>query len=103
MFLSLRHYDEATDGTAEEDEDEAGEGDHLQLVLPPHLEHLTVISERRHKVDSLRRAIHATGAERALVFLNFGRRLPETAAKLRARGMPVGVLHGRAGGGVCPI
>lgn len=45
-------------------------------------------------MDQLRRAIHALDAQRALVFLNFGRRLDDTASKLSARGMPVGALHG---------
>ena len=62
--------------------------------LPPTLEHYSVVAEGRHKVDRLRRAIHATGAERALVFLNFGHRLKDTRDKLAARGMPCGVLHG---------
>jgi superfamily II DNA/RNA helicase len=33
-------------------------------------------------------------SQRALVFLNFGRRLADTAQKLSSRGMPVGALHG---------
>jgi superfamily II DNA/RNA helicase len=62
--------------------------------LPPQLEHYSVVAERGKKVDRLRRAIHATGAERALVFLNFGHRLSETRDKLATRGMECGVLHG---------
>jgi len=42
------------------------------VSLPTNLEHYKVVADRRHKVDRLRAAIHATGAERALVFLNFG-------------------------------
>ena len=64
------------------------------VSLPPHITHCSVISERRHKVDELRRAIHATDVQRALIFCNFGRRLEEVQAKLSARRMPVGVLHG---------
>lgn len=63
-------------------------------TLPPNLEHYSIVAQGRHKVDRLRSAIHATGAERALVFLNFGHRLAETRDKLATRGMPCGVLHG---------
>ena len=63
-------------------------------ALPPNLEHYSVVAEARHKVDRLRSAIHATGAERALVFLNFGHRLADVRAKLATRGMACGVLHG---------
>ena len=64
------------------------------VSLPPHITHCSVVSERRHKVDELRRAIHATDVRRALIFCNFGRRLQDVQAKLTARRMPVGVLHG---------
>ena len=63
-------------------------------ALPPNLEHYSVVAEARHKVDRLRSAIHATGAERALVFLNFGHRLADVRDKLATRGMACGVLHG---------
>ena len=64
------------------------------LSLPPELSHRSVISDRSRKVDALRRAMHAVNCQRALVFCNFGNRLDEVAAKLRTRGMAVGVLHG---------
>ena len=73
---------------------EGAETSDVAASLPPTLEHYSVVAEGRHKVDRLRRAIHATGAERALVFLNFGHRLKDTRDKLAARGMPCGVLHG---------
>ena len=63
-------------------------------ALPPNLEHYSVVADARHKVDRLRSAIHATGAERALVFLNFGHRLADVRDKLATRGMACGVLHG---------
>ena len=63
-------------------------------ALPPNLRHFSVAADGRHKVDRLRKAIHATGAERALVFLNFGHRLKDTRDKLATRGMSCGVLHG---------
>jgi len=79
----------------------AGAGDGAEIerspssaALPPNLEHYSVTAEARHKVDRLRSAIHATGAERALVFLNFGHRLVDVRDKLATRGMACGVLHG---------
>ena len=78
----------------EGDGNDAGAGE-TNASLPPNLEHYTVVASRRHKVDRLRSAIYATGAERALVFLNFGHRLTETRDKLATRGMGCGVLHGR--------
>lgn len=41
------------------------------------------------QVDTLRRAIHALGSQRALVFMNFQQRLKDTQFKLQARGMEV--------------
>ena len=64
-------------------------------ALPAQLLHnYVVVEDSRHRVDSLRRAIHALDAQRALVFMNWGSRLEDTAAKLGARGMAVGALHG---------
>lgn len=67
---------------------------HIPVALPPTLRHLYVETQHRHRVDTLRRAIHALDVQRALVFMNFQQRLADTQAKLSARGMPVGVLHG---------
>ena len=56
-------------------------------ALPPNLEHYLGGGGRaRRKVDRLRSAIHATGAERALVFLNFGHRPTDVRDKLATRG-----------------
>ena len=64
-------------------------------ALPAHLQHVFVsVTDSRMRVDLLRRSIHALDAQRALVFLNWGRRLADCAAKLAARGMAVGALHG---------
>lgn len=66
----------------------------IPVALPPQLRHLYVETQHRHRVDTLRRAIYALDVQRALVFMNFQQRLQDTQAKLSARGMPVGVLHG---------
>ncbi|PRW51077.1 DEAD-box ATP-dependent RNA helicase mitochondrial [Chlorella sorokiniana] len=62
--------------------------------MPPHLRHHYVASAPQHKVDTLRRSIHAMGVQRALVFMNFQQRLKDTEAKLAARNMSVASLHG---------
>lgn len=63
-------------------------------AIAPGLTHLVVSSPPQHRVDTLRRAIHAVSAQRALVFMNFQNRLKDAEAKLAARRMPVGTLHG---------
>ncbi len=49
------------------------------VALPPNVDHSYVVVEGRHKVDTLRRCIHATGAQQALVFMNFQQRLKVSA------------------------
>ena len=49
--------------------------------LPPGLQHGWLPVERRHRVDAVRKAIHALNAQRALVFMNY-------AARLKVRGSP---------------
>ena len=44
-------------------------------AMPPQLEHGWVTTTRRHRVDATRRAIHALNAQKALVFMNFQKRL----------------------------
>ncbi|KAK9813006.1 hypothetical protein WJX72_007336 [[Myrmecia] bisecta] len=62
--------------------------------MPPQLDHTFIMTNRRHRVDTLRRCIHALDAQRVLVFMNFQQRLQDTQAKLGASGMKVGALHG---------
>eukprot|EP00963_Diacronema_lutheri_P001462 scaffold86_cov338-Pavlova_lutheri.AAC.125 len=69
-------------------------GKETKLSMPPTLKHYFVTSPRQHKVDMLRRAVNALGVEKALVFMNFSRRLKDTAAKLEVRGYAVGILSG---------
>lgn len=66
-------------------------------ALPPNIDHTFVVTEERHKVDTLRRCIYAADAQRLLVFMNFQQRLKDTAHKLAAGGMSVGCLHGELG------
>ncbi len=62
--------------------------DHPQL-MSPHVRHFYIVSYAVHKVDTLRRCMHALGAERALVFMNWQQRLKDAQFKLEARGMEV--------------
>ena len=43
--------------------------------MPPKIDHAWVQTSRRHRVDSVRRTIHALNAQRVLVFMNFQSRL----------------------------
>lgn len=64
-------------------------------AIAPGLTHLYVVAPApQHRVDTLRRAIHAVNAQRALVFMNFQQRLRDAEGKLAARKMSVGSLHG---------
>jgi superfamily II DNA/RNA helicase len=82
-------------GDGEEGTDKPQDAHDPPPALPKQLRHMYVrVNDSRMRVDALRRAIHALDAQRALVFLNFGRRLQDASAKLAARGMAVGSLHG---------
>ncbi|GIL82907.1 hypothetical protein Vretimale_8409 [Volvox reticuliferus] len=70
------------------------ESDELIPTMPPQLAHYYIVVEPRHKVDALRRAIHALKVQRALVFMNFQQRLQDAQFKLQARGMKAAALHG---------
>jgi hypothetical protein len=48
--------------------------------MPPALEHGWLLVDHRHRVDAVRRVIHALDARQALVFMNFQQRL-----KVRSR------------------
>lgn len=62
--------------------------------LPQGLVHKYMVVPRQRKLDAARRLIHASHSERVLIFLNYGRRLADAQAKLAARGLAVGSLHG---------
>ncbi|KAL3148049.1 hypothetical protein ABBQ38_014338 [Trebouxia sp. C0009 RCD-2024] len=62
--------------------------------LPPQLQHVYLETSRRHRVDAVRRCIHAANLQRVLIFMNYQQTLQDTQLKLSARGMSVGCLHG---------
>uniref|UniRef100_A0A0C9S8H6 RNA helicase n=1 Tax=Wollemia nobilis TaxID=56998 RepID=A0A0C9S8H6_9CONI len=62
--------------------------------LPPSLEHFYAISKLQHKVDTLRRCVHALDAKSVIVFMNHSTQLKDTVFKLEARGLSACSLHG---------
>lgn len=96
--LPLRADDDDAEGGAPGGGGHAGGEGGRAAALPSSLSHQFVsVPDARERVDTLRRAIHALGVQRALVFLNFGRRIPGAVAQLAARGMPAAALHGDMG------
>ena len=62
--------------------------------LNPNIEHLFVVCEERDKPDVLRRLIHATTPERALVFVHRNTTAEVVSSKLAHHKVPVTDLHG---------
>ncbi len=62
--------------------------------LNPNIEHLFLVCEERDKSDVLRKAIHATGATRALVFVHRNSTAEMVTSKLAHHKVPATDLHG---------
>ncbi|XP_057520109.1 DEAD-box ATP-dependent RNA helicase 47A [Amaranthus tricolor] len=62
--------------------------------LPPLLKHYYCTTRLQHKVDTLRRCVHALDAKSVIVFMNQNRQLKDTVYKLEARGINAAELHG---------
>ncbi|XP_004488612.1 DEAD-box ATP-dependent RNA helicase 47B [Cicer arietinum] len=66
--------------------------------LPPALKHYYCVVRLQHKVDTLRRCIHALDAKFVIVFMNHTKQLKDVVYKLEARGgMKAAELHGDLG------
>lgn len=65
--------------------------------LPPALKHYYCVTKLQHKVDTLRRCIHALDAQTVIAFMNNTRQLKDAVFKLEARGMKAAELHGDLG------
>uniref|UniRef100_A0A2P2JJZ3 RNA helicase n=1 Tax=Rhizophora mucronata TaxID=61149 RepID=A0A2P2JJZ3_RHIMU len=65
--------------------------------LPPSLKHYYCITKLQHKVDTLRRCIHALDAKSVIAFMNHTKQLKDAVFKLEARGMKAAELHGDLG------
>ncbi|CAL9051780.1 unnamed protein product [Musa banksii] len=62
--------------------------------LPPSLKHYYCVSKIQHKVDTLRRCVHALDAQTVIVFMNNTKPLKDVVFKLEARGIKAEELHG---------
>ncbi|XP_027341119.1 DEAD-box ATP-dependent RNA helicase 47, mitochondrial [Abrus precatorius] len=65
--------------------------------LPPALKHYYCVTRLHHKVDTLRRCIHALDAKFVIAFMNHTKQLKDVVFKLEARGMKAAELHGDLG------
>ncbi|KAJ1399824.1 RNA helicase, DEAD-box type, Q motif [Sesbania bispinosa] len=65
--------------------------------LPPALKHYYCVVRLQHKVDTLRRCIHALDAKFVIAFMNHTKQLKDVVFKLEARGMKAAELHGDLG------
>ncbi|GLJ46041.1 hypothetical protein SUGI_0970040 [Cryptomeria japonica] len=62
--------------------------------LPPSLDHFFTICKLQHKVDTLRKCVHALGAKSVIAFMNHNTQLQDTVFKLEAKGLSACALHG---------
>nr|GME08588.1 DEAD-box ATP-dependent RNA helicase 47, mitochondrial [Ipomoea batatas] len=62
--------------------------------LPPNLNHYYCVTRIQHKVEVLRRCIHALDAKSVIAFMNHTKQLKDAVYKLEARGMKAAELHG---------
>lgn len=65
--------------------------------LPPGLKHYYCTAKVQHKVDTLRRCVHALDAKSVIAFMNHTKRLKDVVFKLEARGLKAAALHGDLG------
>ncbi|KAL6986198.1 hypothetical protein U1Q18_019566 [Sarracenia purpurea var. burkii] len=65
--------------------------------LPPALKHYYSATRVQHKVDTLRRCVHALDAKSVIAFMNHTKQLKDAVFKLEARGMKAAELHGDLG------
>lgn len=65
--------------------------------LPPVLKHYFCVTKLQHKIDTLRRCVHALDAKCVIAFMNHTKRLKDAVFKLEARGMKAAELHGDLG------
>uniref|UniRef100_A0A251LE12 RNA helicase n=1 Tax=Manihot esculenta TaxID=3983 RepID=A0A251LE12_MANES len=65
--------------------------------LPPALKHYYCVARLQHKVDTLRRCVHALDAKSVIAFMNHTKQLKDAVFKLEARGIKAAELHGDLG------
>lgn len=69
----------------------------VESSLPPSLKHYYCVTKLQHKVDTLRRCVHALDAKSVIAFMNHTRQLKDAVFKLEARGIKAAELHGDLG------
>lgn len=62
--------------------------------LPPNLQHYYFVTRIQHKIDALRRCVHALDAKSVIAFMNHTKQLKDAVYKLEARGIKAAELHG---------
>ncbi|XLU20554.1 hypothetical protein S245_056620, partial [Arachis hypogaea] len=65
--------------------------------LPLFLKHYYCVARLQHKVDTMRKCIHALDAKVVIAFMNNTKQLKDVVFKLEARGMKATELHGDLG------
>ncbi|EIT86635.1 DEAD/DEAH box helicase [Fictibacillus macauensis ZFHKF-1] len=65
-------------------------------ATPTSVEHLYIVSERRDKIENLRRIVRHDQQMKALIFFSGHLKLEEIESKLAYQGITVGVLSGQA-------
>ncbi|QHO28306.1 DEAD-box ATP-dependent RNA helicase 47B [Arachis hypogaea] len=65
--------------------------------LPPALKYYYCVARLQHKVDTMRKCIHALDAKVVIAFMNNTKQLKDVVFKLEARGMIAAELHGDLG------
>lgn len=69
----------------------------IVATLPPALKHYYCKAKLQHKIDTLRRCVHALDSKSIIVFMNHSKQLKDAVFKLEARGMNAAELHGDLG------
>ncbi|KAL3678012.1 hypothetical protein R1sor_020968 [Riccia sorocarpa] len=90
-------FSASSTSTLDKEEGNSAELEGARESLPPNLEHFYLVSPMHHRVDFLRKCIHALDAQSVIVFMNHSKRLKDTEYKLSARGIAAGSLHGELG------
>lgn len=64
------------------------------VSLPPNLKHYHCITKLQHKIDTMRKCVHALDAKSVIAFMNHTKQLKDVVFKLEARGIKAAELHG---------
>lgn len=65
----------------------------VDVVVNPNIDHFYLVVEQRDKADTVRKLIHATKSEKAIVFTHRNETAEDLAARLEHHKVPVADLH----------